>query len=280
MTNTTQLTPKQIRRLSEALAKDLDKATDRMFNAGEVKMPALRLQTTDFDTLLDHIERQRKGNEAEAEARRHELVRKSFSREELFRLAYVPFVIAELVWDYADSVILMSDRIGNRATRRLSRTIRRAREEYERLRHQYIDIKHREREIENGYKFEEATQNIMAQLTLNIRLDVEREYPDLDSDSRYLLVSVYQCHITSRALLMYLDRQMARAEKRLGMPIGNMLPPSYYIMDRLIMEYVGDKPASDSFRALMAQYIRTYSVQMELAELNDKSPESDGLDNA
>lgn len=261
------LTDRQKQKLAELMMKGVSHSIAQ----GEtpIELPYHWVQSGDVDTILGNIERKQKRNEAVEEENRRVMVRKAFSREELFRLAYVPFVIAELVWDYADSVILLSGRIGNHATKHLSRAIREARAEYERVRYRFIDNEHREREIDNGFVFEEATKRITSQMMLNLKIDIECEYPGLGEDSRYLLCAVYQCHITSKALLKYLARQTARAEKRLGTRIGRMLPPSYYIMDRLIPEYIGDKPVSDSFRKLMEQYIEVLSVQMEIAELND-----------
>lgn len=196
-----------------------------------------------------------------------------FDREELFRFAYVPFVIAELVWDYADTVIIMSRPLNNPATRKLSRAIRDARRDYDSLRRQHIDAEHRERELENGYIFEDAVNDITSQLLLNVRLDIKSEYPQLNDESRDLLLAVYQCHILSRALLKYIDKQRRAASKRIGSTVGDILPSSYYIMDKLIPEYIGDKPASERFKKLMGQYIDTLATQIALIGPNDASPD-------
>lgn len=232
-------------------------------------MPRVGISITDMDSLLDNLERQEKERADRLERELRERIETMFNREELFRFAYVPFVIAELVWDYADTVIIMAQRLNSPACRRLSRAIRNARAEYNHLRHRYIDAESREREIENGYVFEEATKRITNQMMLNVRIDINREYPALNEESRDLLLAVYQCHITSRALLRYLDRESAKVSKRVGHTIGKMLPPSYYVMDKLIPEYIGDKPASARFRKLMNEYINTFATQIALVELND-----------
>lgn len=266
------MTPAQQKRLGELMMRDI-RATDIMHAPGlpvmPSAMPRVGISITDIDSLLDNLERQEKERAEMLERESRERIEKLFNRDELFRFAYVPFVIAELVWDYADTVIIMSQRLDNPACRRLSRAIRNARTEYDRLRHQYIDNEHREREIENGYVFEQATKRITSQMMTNVRIDINSEYPDLNTDSRDLLLAVYQCHITSRALLRYLDRQSARVAKRVGHSIGKMLPPSYYVMDKLIPEYIGDKPASARFRKLMNDYIETFATQIAIIELNE-----------
>lgn len=266
------MTPAQQKRLSELMMRNIN-AADIMhapvFPVMPSAMPRVGIPITDIDSLLDDLERQEKERAERRERELRERLETMFNREELFRFAYVPFVIAELVWDYADTVIIMAQQLNDPACRRLSRAIRNARAEYDHLRHQYIDAQKREREIENGYVFENATKRITNQMMLNVRIDINREYPALNEESRDLLLAVYQCHITSRALLRYLDRESAKVSKRVGHTIGKMLPPSYYVMDKLIPEYIGDKPASARFRKLMNEYINTFATQIALIELND-----------
>lgn len=273
------MTPAQQKRLTELMMRDIP----NIVNAHAVcanyqlanihsSMPILNVPDcapATVDDALDQLERAQNARAEHAERAHRERIDRMFNREELFRFAYVPFVIAELVWDYADTVIIMAKSLNNPATRHLSRAIRNARAEYDRLRHQYIDREHRERELENGYVFEDAIKRITDQMLVNIRIDINSEYPALNDDSRDLLISVYQCHIMSKALLRYLDKQSERIAKRVGHKIGKMLPPSYYVMDRLIPEFIGDKPASAHFKKLMSQYVSTLAVQIGLVELND-----------
>lgn len=276
------MTPAQQKRLGELMMRDIALLTES--NLDRLKYQSANLRSNfphlnvpcvptanpaSFDDLINRIEEtQRKRAELFEDliiARNNEL----FSREELFRFAYVPFVIAELVWDYADTVIILSQNIGNSATRRLSRTIRKARADYEYERRKCVDDEQREREIQNGYVFEDATKDITDEMLKHLRNDIESEYPDLLDDSRDLLLAVYQCHITSRALLRYLDRQSERVAKRAGHAIGKMMPKSYYLMDKLIPEFIGNKPASANFRKSMNDYIERYAVEMERIEMND-----------
>lgn len=256
------MTPAQQKRLTALMMRDFQNGI-----ADGCAIPAASAES--IDKLLDNIERSQRRREELLERQNRDALDEIFTREELFRFAYVPFVIAELVWDYADTVILLARRLNDPSARRLSRAIRQARTDYDRLRRRHIDAAHRANEVENGYLFEEATSRITAQMALNLRLDIDREYPDLGEDSRNLLQAVYQCHITSRALLRYLDRQSQRVAERVGHSIGKMLPHSYYVMDRLIPEFVGDKPASPRFRELMSRYVDTFANQIALVELND-----------
>lgn len=41
-----------------------------------------------------------------------EKLSKILDQDTLFRFAYIPFVIANLAWDYADTIILMASQLG------------------------------------------------------------------------------------------------------------------------------------------------------------------------
>ncbi len=224
--------------------------------------------------MIARIKRERAERERRTENRITDEIARILSREELFRFSYVPFVIAELVWDYADTVMICAQHIGNPATRRLSREIRNARTEYERLRQRHIDADNREREIENGYVFEDGVHDITSQMLVNIQCDIRSAYSDLNDDSRDLLIATYQCHVTSAALLKYIEKQRRDVARRLNRNVGNILPPSYMVMHRLIPEYIGDKPATPRFRDLMNKYIDTFATQIGLVELTD-TPENE-----
>lgn len=177
------MTLAQQKRLTALMMRDFQRGI-----ADGCAMPAESAET--IDKLLDNIERSQRRRDELLERQNRDALDEIFTREELFRFAYVPFVIAELVWDYADTVILLARRLNDASARRLSRAIRQARTDYDRLRRRHIDADHRANEVENGYVFEEATSRITAQMALNLRLDIDREYPDLGEDSRNLLQAV------------------------------------------------------------------------------------------
>lgn len=126
------MTPAQQKRLSELMMRNIKNA-DIMHAPGfpvmPSAMPRVGITITDIDSLLDDLERQEKERAERRERELSERLKTMFSREELFRFAYVPFVIAELVWDYADTVIIMAHQLNDPACRRLTRAIRNARAE-------------------------------------------------------------------------------------------------------------------------------------------------------
>lgn len=267
-----KLTKQQRKRLMNLFANDIEMGfPSRLVHPGLVQCRAVPVSTQSIDFILDNMERSQKDSATVREEMELKRCESLFDREELFRFSYVPFVIAELVWDYADTVIIQAQIIGNPATVKLSRAIRNARSEFVSMRRPYVIGDANKRQLENGYMFEEGVGHITKQMLSNIRIDIQKEYPELEENHRNLLVAVYQCHILSKALLRYMAKQKSDTEKRIGYPIGDIMPKPYYLMDKLIPEFIGDKPCSDEFKKLMKQYIETLSTQIGLVELNDTS---------
>lgn len=271
----TTMTPAQQKRFNELFMRDLKRTLDSPVQLSRPMTSILSPLTREprsVDDFLNRIENTQRKRAEIAEQMQHDRINQALTREELFRFAYVPFVIAELVWDYADTVLDLSHR--NPKVKKLSRAIKNARRDYDSLRRQYIDENNRKREIENMYVFEDGVKRITSQMLTNIDIDIKSEYPDLMPEYRDLLIAVYQCHVLSRALVKYTNRESVELQKKLNQPVGNVLPPSYFIMDKLIPEFVGDKPASPNLRTLFEQYINSLSVQIGLIDLNDETEEA------
>lgn len=192
-----------------------------------------------------------------------------FTREELFRLAYVPFVIGELVWDYADTLCIMAAERRIDEMKPVSRFIKEQRVEYDRIRFRYIDAYNRGREINNGYRFEEMTEDIMSQCMSNLAMNLRQSYPDLPQSEIMFIQAVYQCKILGEALKRYLAKQTKMIEDRIKRKVGGIFPPQFFKLMKLVALYAGDKHATKRFNDLYDTYVATMANQMALIELNE-----------
>lgn len=190
-------------------------------------------------------------------------------KETLFRFAYVPFVIAQLVWDYADTILTMAAWLRISETKPLCRAVKELRRDYDITRAPYIDEDHVDSEIENGYVFEECVEDVTSQLLLNLRIDLKSEYPDLEPDYVEYLIAVYQCEITLKSLLLYIRKLTDRIANKINRNVGRILPDAVYKLDKLIPEFAGDKPVSEKFAKLKNQYIETFATQIALVTMNE-----------
>lgn len=222
-----------------------------------------------FDFVRE-LQRRKAIAEQQREERETLKLSKILDQDTLFRFAYVPFVIAELVWDYADTILTLSAMMRNGA-KKLCRAVKELRRDYDRVRTPYIDEAHRDSEVENMYVFEDGVKDIYSQMLVNLRCDLKSEYPSLDNDNVDFLTAVYQCDITMQSLLIYTRKQTEKIERIVGHRIGNILPKQMYQLARLIPEFVGDKPASDRFKTLKKQYEQTFATQIALIELSDEA---------
>jgi hypothetical protein len=194
---------------------------------------------------------------------------KVLSREELFRFAYVPFVIASLVWDYVDTIFTFVTWHKIEETKKLTRYIRGLKEDYDRLRQPYIDMEHANSEQENMLIYEDAVMGITKQMLTNIRIDLTQEYPQLEKEWIDYLLSIQQAHVLLSALILYVKRQTAKIAKKINAKVGNILPPQMYRLNEVLPQYMGNRPMSPRFATLKRQYINTFATQIALIGLND-----------
>lgn len=196
-------------------------------------------------------------------------VRKEFSREELFKIAYVPFVIAELVWDYAGTVLDIAAQMKIRATREPARLIRKAREMYKARETAMLRGDFSAVEMDNALVFEDKVRHIMEQMSMNLRLDLRRWYPLLQGQSVALLDAVHQCLVLYLALMRYMERQKAFVMERTGHTHDSIVPKEIHLVGVFVPLFIGDKPLSDDMDALMTQYVATVSNQIGLIRLDE-----------
>lgn len=237
-----------------------------------VALPPLMQQAINKAKKQGILPRNFKPNTQEAKSMRDihkaELINK-LNKEELFRLSYVPFVIAALVWDLAESVCDAARLVGNPATKKLARAVKSLHADYNYHRSRFIDNEHVASEETNMFVFQRAVSDIIHLYTINLRCDISREYPNLESRSIDLLDGVYQCLVIMRALFRYTNNQSRRLRSRLDFEIREILPPEVYKLEPLIEAYAGDKPISAQFQSQQEKYISTLATQIALIELNE-----------
>ena len=186
----------------------------------------------------------------------------------LIRFAYVPFVIAALAWDYADTILNMARMLQFREVKKLSRAVIELKRDYDNVRAPFIDTQHQKSEEDNMYVFEDAVNDVFNVYLANIGFDIKREYPELEDDHVLYIKAIYQCHIVLQSIYKYVGIISKKVEKIVGHSIGDILPKELRRLDTLVMAYVGDKPASDMFERQQDTYAKTLANRMLEIELN------------
>lgn len=216
-------------------------------------------------------QRHRELNElcAQIELQKEQKLSEILDTETLMRFAYVPFVVAQLAWDYADTIIDIATLLRLHPTKKLCRAIRELKRRYDNVRDEYTNYAHRSSEIDNMYVFEDGVSDLFSLYLKNIEFDLKIEYPDLDKEYRGYLLAIYQCHIVLQSIYRYAEMQKAKIEKIVGHTIGDVLPTELRRLDILVMAFVGDKPVSPKFASQQKTYAQCLANRMTLIELND-----------
>lgn len=204
-------------------------------------------------------------------------IKATLTQDELLRFGYVPFVIARLVWDYADTIIDICIQMRLTETKRLSRAIRQLKAEYDRMRLPYIDKEHEDNEELNMLVFEDAIDEYTRLFFLNLRGQVEREYPELAPEYRQLIYAVYQCKAMHRACMAYAEYQRKRVGAKLNWELTSMLPPQVRALEPLIIAFAGDKTLSAEWDKTETTFVNTFVAQIRLIQLTDNKATLEGV---
>lgn len=185
--------------------------------------------------------------EAQREQQKEQKLSEVLDSETLMRFAYVPFVVAQLAFDYADTIVDVASMLKLHPTKKLCLAVRELKRQYDRIRDEFTNHAHRDSEIDNMYVFEDGVSDLFSLYLKNIEFDLKSEYPDLGEDYRNYLLAIYQCHIVLQSIYRYAEMQKAKIENIVGHQIGDVLPNELRRLDILVMAFVGDKcPSAQS----------------------------------
>lgn len=201
-------------------------------------------------------------------------IKSTLTRDELLRFGYVPFVVARLVWDYADTIIDICIQMRLAETKQLSRTVRKLKTEYDRTRLPYIDKQREDNEECGMLIIEEAVKSNANLYYADLKCQVQHEYPELYTDYRYLIFAVYQCRLLLKALLAYAEKQRAHIAEKMGWNIKSVLPHAIKVLEPIIIEFTGDKRLSQEWDKTEEAFVEAVATQIGLIQLTDKKPET------
>lgn len=216
--------------------------------------------------IISSVRRQQSMRKDLAAAVANEKINRSISEEERTKIAYIPFAIAELVWDYADTIIICSKR--NKQLIHLSRTIRNLRRAYLKALPRMIQTDLESGEVlDNAYIFEEGLSEQWSKMLTALLADLQTQYPDLNEESIQVLNAAYQAIILARALDRFIQKKSRKLTETAGweVNVANLLPRQYRAMTSLLELYIGDRPASSRFP--LADWVAVFANQIGLIKI-------------
>lgn len=126
------------------------------------------------------------------------------SRDELFRVSYIPYVLSNIVVDWADTICNQTAALGLSETKKLSRQLREAIKGYEQSRQKHCLAQYREKEDNHALDFQEVYfGTYFAELNSDLLNHIRYCYPTMKPDKQYLIVSCFICKIIMSALEDY-----------------------------------------------------------------------------
>lgn len=200
-------------------------------------------------------------------------IKQRIDKETLFLFAFVPFVVAEIAWDFADTCIDLSIIMKLRETKRLCRRIRELRRDYDRKRQQSIDAAHRQIETDNMIAFQEDYKEFFKKLSLQIRQAVNNDNPGLGTESHMLICSAYSCAVVLRSLFKYTDIMGKRIAALLGIKaIGSIIVREVRELEAIILQFAGEDSINNDnkFPPCLNTFVDTlvnYLMESEMIEL-------------
>ncbi|MGM9861655.1 MAG: hypothetical protein ACI30W_03585 [Muribaculaceae bacterium] len=197
-----------------------------------------------------------------------DVMRRELTDDELFRVAYVPFAIAELAWDYAGTVMDIAAVIRDSDTRRLGRAIRKLREEYNQHRFRFIPREYRDGERANSLLFEENISKLMQLYTANVTAELRRLYADMDANYIMLLTALWQFKLVAAALMRYCVIVRNEAEDIMRVGMGSLLPRTFFAAAELIDHFRGDAKMGDAFMRVYNANVAALTAKIQQQQMN------------
>ena len=185
------------------------------------------------------------------------------------RYGYVSFVIAEVAWDYVDSVLDMACILRRRELRRLCRTIKQIREDYLWWRRKFSGQAHLDNEEENMLTFQEDLNEFFSGMYHTHTDKLKQKYPDIDSEYIMMIATAYMSIIVFDALFKYVRYMEGIVIKKVGHPIGKILPKHLRQIATLMPEFAGDCPIKSEFERTRPFFVDTLVTQIKSIELFD-----------
>lgn len=194
-----------------------------------------------------------------------ELVSK-VDKETLFLLGLIPYVIAEIAWDYADSCVNIAAIHKFKEHKASCRQIRALKTSYERNHSRHSVENMRSVELDNMLKFQEDYADFFEKLHSEIKREISQVSQSKSKDLVMLEVCAYSCIVAVSATRKYTETIEAKVEKMLGRPLGGTLVTKEIVeLSKVCKTILGISklPAFiDTFSSALSEYL----LQTEIIE--------------
>lgn len=252
-----QETPDELHRIFQALpimGKTEKEKIDELLRRQDMKLQMLR-----------HAQNRK----AEDDKR---LIHSVLSEKATFAITYVPFVIAEVAWDYADTAIELAILIHNPSTRPICREIRELRQKYDHGRYRFINSQWRKSETENMIMFQSVLDDYFGDIYRKSTAIMTAEYPNLDADGISLLASAYLCVSVIKGLKRYAAAQEKVLSDIVGYKVGKIIPEEMTRLQEVMGHFAAEHPFPGQLLSLQEEYADTLAQYISDTDIEETNP--------
>lgn len=195
--------------------------------------------------------------------------------ELLFRIAYIPYVIGAVAWDWVDSILDQAAQMRISATKGLARGIRELKKSYDRFRETSIyqqlcaEAQHHCECFQDGYA------DYFADMYKGMKEQIRYYYPHLLAQWVDFKATVYVTLVVIKALHRYVAWCDKRIRELLGGADNSILPQHFQLLYTLVYVYLGDDNMAINMDDLSAEVEALTDVIHNIKFSKDKEEEEE-----
>ncbi len=157
-----------------------------------------------------------------------------------FRYVYMPMLLVEIIWDYADSVINLAAQMRIQSVKRLSYVIRELCGQYQYKRSKHISFEQRAKQRANMEAFQDSIGPEIDKVFSSLKRTLTDKRPHLNGDWIYFLSTVYLASILISTFKAYARYSVVKLREKYDKTPGTLIPIEIWELGKLIPEYLGD----------------------------------------
>lgn len=191
------------------------------------------------------------------------------SDELLFRFGYVPFVIAEVAWDYIDTMLDMIAFLNLTELKKTVREIKNLRKDYLSLRKSVYNGSDQHEE-DNMLVFIEELKTEFSAIYRETYGMVKEKYPGRQEDYNSMIACAYVAIMVYSALFSYVYEVTQEVQEFVGHVVGKILPPHLSQTYNILIRVFEDKELKEPFKPIREKYVKELVKNIHSIKLDKK----------
>lgn len=217
-------------------------------NVGIAPIP--KMSQREKQQALEEIKKRKAAAQRESN---HKAIER-YGYDKLTERALGVYLLSELTWDYADTVMEMCRLNRNSDCRKLCHFVKELKQRYDLNRRKTISDQ-LSTEIKDKVEIlDEFFEKDMRLLLVHIKADILKLYPDIDTNERLMLTAVHQCQVILDVMTRYSRRSGEMFSEALRHSFGDCTSKEQDALAILLPHFLGDCQCSESLSATKKEF--------------------------